>query len=192
MSYLSKRFDLESLKKINIQEVGVYYSTPLSNIKKEYQKEYSEMNTDLYNNENVLVNECDLYDHVIDIGKTEYDYTDEIEIESFIDDLLKDYKHYLVVALHSRWNGASGYKISDSKIDCFYRNYECSQYVVGGSKGGKFLLLKESHHDVPTGHNTLIVGLTDKEYEKIKNMSTDYIIKQAELKSEIILNNKEE
>ena len=180
MSYLSKRFNMDSLKRINIQKVGVYYRTYIDNIKEEYRDEYSDFDSD-----SVQVNEHDLDKHLIDMSEAEYYDTDMFEIKSFVNELLKNYKHYLVVALHSRWNGASGYIVADNKIDCFYRDYDCSQYVLGGSKGGKYLYIKEYHHDVPMGHNTLIMGLTDRDYVKVDNMTIEDIIKFAENKIDL-------
>ena len=105
--------------------------------------------------------------------------------EDFIDftrGLSKDYDSYLVVALNCRYNGASGYKIVYNKQDCFYRSYNCSQYVVNRTKKGKTLILKEFHHDKPMGHYTVIIGLTDSELEKLNNMSFENIINLAKSK----------
>ena len=41
---------------------------------------------------------------------------------------------------------------------------------------GKYLKLREYHHGKPMGHDSLIIGLTDREYEKIDNMNIDEII----------------
>lgn len=92
---------------------------------------------------------------------------DEIGFYEFIDDMIKDYDNYLIIAYSSNWLRQTGYKLESEKTDIFNRSYECSQYVVGGSVGGKVLKIREYHHDCPTGHDTVIIGLTDKEYEKI-------------------------
>lgn len=38
------------------------------------------------------------------------------------------------------------------------------------------LLEQALDYDVPMGHDSLIIGLTDREYEKIDNMNIDQII----------------
>ena len=87
-----------------------------------------------------------------------------------------DYSHYLVVLFNSRWTNASGYKIFDKYIDCFIRDYDVSMYVKSSSGKGKSLGLREYHHDKPMGHESIIIGLTEAEYEKLENMSIEDII----------------
>lgn len=100
-----------------------------------------------------------------------YDFTDfdEWQYKEYLHELVKDAKHYLVYLPNSTWTGASGCGIVNSLEDAFYRDYDCHQYVKGVSKGNKAVLLKESHHDAPMGHHALIIALTDKEYNKLKN-----------------------
>ena len=103
---------------------------------------------------------------------------DEIEINDYFKQLMnyKKYNHYLVVLFNSRWTGASGYKIFDNYMECFYRDYDNTMYVKGSSRSGKYLKLREYHHDKPMGHDSIIIGLTDREYEKLDNMNIDEII----------------
>lgn len=109
---------------------------------------------------------------------------DEDIYNDLINNLIKDSEHYLVMAFSSNWLRQNGYKISSSKKDCFYRNYDCTQTVVGGSIGGKVLELTESHHDCPCGHKTVIIALTEKEYEYINNADFEsietFVYKQME------------
>lgn len=174
MSYLKQWFNLKELKKINLQQLGVYYTTTLDNIVEDKRADFE---TDY--NDNVLIAEHDLEENIIDYGKIQYDYTDEWEIDTFVNDLIKDYSKYLVVSTNCTWNNASGYKFCEKKIDTLLRDYDCSQYVVNGSKHGKTLLIKEYSHDVPMGHYTTIIGLTDKEYEKIENWKFNDIMNYA-------------
>jgi hypothetical protein len=103
--------------------------------------------------------------------------------------LIKPYDHYLVCAYHCRWDGVSGYKITDSLEDALYRDYDYHQYFIGGSRGGKTILLSESSHDVPMGHSVVVIGLTDKEYEKLSYWDVDFetVIKFADENSKKII-----
>ena len=82
---------------------------------------------------------------------------------------MKPAKKYLVFASGCRWDGASGYKFADSMWDACGRSYDASLYIENVSDGGKTLLLNESSHDVPMGSDTVIIALTEKEYESLKN-----------------------
>lgn len=114
-----------------------------------------------------------IVENLKDIDIQEYGYEeceifDEDMYFDFIDSLLKDYDHYLIFVFSGNWLAQNGYKFADSKKDCFYRSYECSQRITGSNTNGKVLQLRESSHDVPMGHKTLIIGLTEKEYEKLE------------------------
>lgn len=41
--------------------------------------------------------------------------------------------------------------------------------------------LREYHHDKPMGHNSIIIGLTDTEYEKLRYKNIDEIIDYGRL-----------
>ena len=97
----------------------------------------------------------------------------------FLENCLKTYEHYLVFAFNCTWNGASGYSFKDNLFDCVVRSYDCTQYVWAISKNNKAMLLKEFHHDKPYGHSSVIVGLTDKEYETLVNKDFSEIEKFA-------------
>lgn len=134
-TFIEKRFRLDELKNIDIQQVGSYYY-----------------------------------------------YFDELEWREFVNDLMdhKKYDYFLVILFNSRWNGASGFKIFNNYYDCFFRDYDCSMYVKGGSVKGKSMTLTEYHHDAPTGHTSVIIGLTEAEHEKICNSEIDEVLKFGE------------
>lgn len=90
-------------------------------------------------------------------------------VSDFLENCLKTYEHYLVFAFNCTWNGGSGYAFKDNLFDCVVRNYDVSQFVRAISKHNKSMLLREFHHDVAYGHNSVIIGLTDKEYETLEN-----------------------
>lgn len=118
----------------------------------------------------------------------EYDYEfNEDEFLNFMEQFLKEYDHYLVVAYSSNWRGQTGYRFTDNIIDTVYRKYDVTQNIIGGTNSRKSLLIKEYHHDVPMGHETIIIGLTEKEYEKLDYSSFEDIIEFADTKRDKII-----
>lgn len=173
-----KMFDLERLQKINIQEVGTNFVVCVDNVKEEYREDFG-IDEDMLNEEGYININCsseEIGDYLIDEYKYDYDDFDEYEFQSFIEELIKNTEHYLVVAYSHNWRGQTGYKFVHSLKDCFIRDYDCSQYVIGGSKGQKVLSIREHHHDNPMGSEIVIVALTNTEYEKLDNCGIDEII----------------
>ena len=178
-TYVDRNFNRDYVKGVDLQQVGVYYNIPIQDIYKEKRKEFDYEEDELENGY-VLIDRktIDSGEYVENFDNIEYDYTDEIEIDDTIKQLMnyKKYNHYLVVLFNSRWTNASGYKIFDKYDECFYRDYDNSMYVIGSSRSGKYLELREYHHDKPMGHNSIIVGLTETEYEKLDKMGIQDII----------------
>ena len=122
-----------------------------------------------------------------EVGNYEgYEFSED-ELLDFMEQFLKEYDHYLVVAYNSNWRGQTGYRFTDNIIDTIYRNYDVTQNIIGGTNSRKSLLIMEYHHDVPMGHETIIVGLTEKEYEKLDYSSVEEIIKFADTKRDKII-----
>lgn len=93
---------------------------------------------------------------------------DDLECQDLLESWVGKHHHYLVFASGCRWNGASGYTICDNVLDTIRRNYDvtiCYRKHIEG----RALICDESSHDVPTGSTTVIVGLTDDEYEKLED-----------------------
>lgn len=109
------------------------------------------------------------------------------EFLDFMEQFLKEYDHYLVVAYNSNWRGQTGYRFTDNIIDTVYRKYDVTQNILGGTNSRKSLLIMEYHHDVPMGHETIIIGLTEKEYEKLDCSSFEDIIEFADTKRDKII-----
>lgn len=175
-TYAEKNFSKDYLKGMNIQEVGVYYNVPIKDIYEDKRSEFDYEDLD----ESILLDKYSIDSgyYVENFDNIEYEYTDEVEIEDTISQLMnyEKYNHYLVVLFNSTWNNASGYKIFDKYDECFYRSYDNTMKVIGSSKSGKYLELREYHHDKPMGHKTIIVGLTEKEYKKLDKMAIQDII----------------
>lgn len=173
--YATRYMSPEFIKKVNIPKYGEYVWTPYLNIKEEYRNKYDIVDPEEYASVTVWV--CDLDEYCDDPYNYEYcmgDFRDEYMYNDFISELIKPYNHYLVCAYGCRWDGASGYKIADSLKEALSRSYDYHQYFVGGSRGGKSIVLCEYSHDVPMGHRVMVIGLTDKEYEKLSYWDVDF------------------
>jgi len=170
--YALKYFSTDFLKDADITKIGMYVWTPYSNIKDEFKNEVDEPWTDDYDEECVPIFENNLFKFCIDPMNYEYcmgSYFEEELFDEFFDNVIKPFNHYMVCAYHCDWRGRNGYKICDSLAEAFCRDYDVTQYYVGGSSGGKSICICEHSHDVPMGHTTMIIGLTDKEYEKFNH-----------------------
>ena len=191
--YALKNFSENYIKDANIPQIGVNVWTKCSNIKDEYFADYEIKNGVLENGDdfvNVWLEEVDTV--CIDPCAIEYcmgsDF-DEWIFDDFVRHIIKPFDYYLVCSYKCTWDGASGYKIAESINDALYRNYDCSQYYCGGSQGGKSIVIKEYHHDVPMGHRTVIIGLTEKEHEKLSHWDINFetVFKFADEKSKSII-----
>ena len=175
-THVEKNFSKAYLKMMNIQEVGVYYNVPIKDIYEDKRNEFD------YEDENdyVLLDKISIDSgyYIENFDNIDYDYTDEDEIEDTIMQLMNydKYNHYLVVLFNSTWNNASGYKFFDKYDECFYRDYDNTMKVIGSCRSGKYLELREYHHDKPMGHNSIIIGLTDTEFEKLDRKGIQEII----------------
>ena len=84
--YAKKYFDIDCLKKTNLQnEIGVYYITRADNIKEEYYNYFDIDKNDMVDMVYLTTND---FDKVIDTNDIEYSYTDNDEIETFLADLM--------------------------------------------------------------------------------------------------------
>ena len=110
----------------------------------------------------------------------EYDCYFETMYEDELNYILKKYDNYLVCLYNSTWRGSTGCGIVNNICDAFIRSYDYSQTLMRVSKGNKACLLKEYHHDVPMGHDAVVVGLTEKEYEKLNNANFEDLVKFAD------------
>lgn len=177
-SYAERNYGKEYLQNVDIQNIGVYYSVPVEDLTEEAINDLRIETED--GQEYTLISQYDVNygNYLKSYDRLEYDYTDTWEFKDFVDYLInkKYYEHYLVVGFNCTWNNASGYTITDDYYDCFYRRYDCSMTVTGSSVNGKYLTLCESHHDKPFGHTTLIMGLTEREYQKLDNMNVAEVI----------------
>lgn len=168
--------DFKELKRnleVDIQKLGDIYETVVSNIKEEERSGYFIDDEMLENNTPIIFAD---FNDLID----KYDYEccdfDEEIFYDFIEDLLGNSNHYLCIDYGANWRGAIGYGIFDNKEKCFVRSYDCSQFIIGATVGGKALSIRESSHDCPTGAEILIIRLTDKEYNMLENKEFNDII----------------
>ena len=102
-------------------------------------------------------------------------YFEEDELVELLREYLNVHKHYLVFAKNCTWNGSSGYTFCDDIAETCYRDYDIT--LILEKTGKDAILCTESSHDVPCGAPTYIVGLSEKEYDKLQNASFDEIEK---------------
>lgn len=175
--YALKYFNVGYLKDVDITRIGMYVWTPYSNIKDEFKNEVDTPWTDDYDEEYVPIFENNIFEFCIDPMNYEYcmgSYFEEELLDEFFDNVIKPFNHYLVCMHHYDWCNGNKYVIYDSLAEAFRRNYDVTQYYVGGSSGGKSICICEHSHDVPMGHTTIIIGLTDKEYERFSYWDVDF------------------
>lgn len=100
---------------------------------------------------------------VIDYNSAEFDND---ELEELLISYLGNHPHYLVFASGCRWNGASGYKFCENIIDTVARNYDVTldlqEYI-----DDRAIKCREASHDVPMGSTTIIVGISEEEYDDL-------------------------
>lgn len=160
------KVNMDLLKELSSNPLLDYYTTAFLN------SDYitPEMERDGYEKEDIE----------IDVATAEYygvtPYLDwswsEFNANLFNMDLsqiLKPAEHYLCFVETALYNGASGFKIADSREEVFSRSYDCTFYLTGASKGGKTLSWNEASHDVPTGSFACAVALCDREYRQVKH-----------------------
>ena len=99
--------------------------------------------------------------------------------------LLDEADHYLVFARGCKWDGASGYKFAKNYNEVIERWYEFSLYPISHSDDYKVLVCKEYSHDVPMGSTTIIVALTDEEYEELSNSNFEEVEQFVEEKEKL-------
>ena len=159
--YALKYFYADFLKDADITKIGMYVWTPYSNIKDEFKDDVDEPWEDEDGEECIPIFENNLFRFCIDPMNYEYcmgSYFEKELLDEFFDNVIKPFNHYLVCAYHCDWRGRNGYKIYDSLAEAFCRDYDVTQYYVGGSSGGKSICICEHSHDVPMGHSTMIIG----------------------------------
>ena len=187
--YALKYFDADYLKDADITKIGMYVWTPYLNIKSEYRDDFEIWDDEEYASVSVPYTDInELLDDPLNYDDMDSDF-DEYEYEDFISELIKKAEHYLVCAYACTWNRRTGYKIVDELKDAFYRDYDCHQCYNGGSQGGKSICITEYSHDAPMGYRTMIIGLTNKEYEKLSYWDVDFntVIKFADEHSKKII-----
>lgn len=130
------------------------------------------------------------YEEIEDFSNINYDtdycFDEELYYEG-VEDLFKEYPHYLRITYKETWNNASGYTIDHNKEKLLYLGYEHSTYFQAQSKHRKSTYLRISSHDSPTGFNYLVIGLTETEYELLNDKCIDDIFKWAEKHKKILI-----
>ncbi len=162
------RTNVERFKNTEIQKVGMEYFVRSGSLVPSELRERFGVEDDVWVPLDWETYEELLSDYGIEYEDCEFNGD---EFDYFASQVIRPSDHYLVYAKGARWTGADGYKFADSFRDAVSRSYDCTQYITGVSKRGKALRISESHHDVPQGHTTYIVALTDQEYRRFSSLS---------------------
>lgn len=156
---------------VNLKDIGCYYPVVWEGMPEDVRDRLSEMG--IYEDEGSYVSAADIYREglweYVDPYGCEYD---RYELGMVMRELVKEAPHYLIMAHGCRWNGASGYKITDSIEDALHRSYEVTISPLRVSAGGKCLVCREASHDVPMGSETSIIALSEREYEFLDHWNT--------------------
>lgn len=157
-TYAEKKYSTSMLARTDIRQYAIEIWTPYLNIKDEWKSEFDSNMTW------VLIHANDIYDLCIDTHNIKVSSFDNVMYKKFISNLIKPYNHYLVYNCHTHRT-----VIIDELDMAFKRDYDCNQYYVGGSLGGKVAVIHEFAQPYPMGAELLIIGLTDKEYSRFDN-----------------------
>ena len=109
-----------------------------------------------------------------------YDCWDNEVAENVMECFLARAEHYLVFARSCRWNGASGYKFAKDYLGVIDRGYDFSLYPISYSEDYRVLVCRECSHDVPVGSITIIVALTEREFNELQISSFERVEEFAE------------
>lgn len=72
--------------------------------------------------------------------------------------------YYCFVYLkNATWNNSSGHKIFSDFENPLYRGYSYNLTPLGRTRGGKYMICREAHHDKPMGHYSVFIMLTTSE-----------------------------
>lgn len=169
---------------MNILENCTYCIIDLEQLAERNPKAIEEMKNDGFDiDEDVdtlTVRESDLHEYNIPyeiVDNTSWDF-DWLELEDLLLSKIDKHPHYLVMATHCRWNGASGYKFCENITDTVQRGYEIT--LVLEEERDRAIKCRESSHDVPMGSTTYIIGISEEEYEKLSESSFEEVQAFAE------------
>ena len=156
----------EELRNMDLKKVGFYYCVEMSHLD-ERTRDY--LMKEGYDDLTAWLSEYEIDSLKIHPDAVSWCESDCLmdEIDYVMESLIKKADHYLVMAYNCRWNGASGYKFADDIREALNRDYDTSIYPVTASRGGKVLVCREYSHDVPMGARTVIIALTDSQYEHL-------------------------
>lgn len=161
---------------LNILDSVTYYKVDLEKIdaetRKRIEEDYGSLEED---NSYITITAHDIDRFNINSEAVDW-HTGEFmedELEWLLESYLNSHPHYLVFASGCRWNGSSGYMFCEDIKNTVYRNYDITLTIE--EQGESCIKCRESSHDVPMGSTTIIVGLTEDEYERLEDAEFDEI-----------------
>lgn len=173
---------------LNILDSVTHYAVDMNKVdeetKKKMEEDYGALDTELSDSERIEPDWMDMTAHDIDRYGIDSDAVNwesgefmEDELEWLLESYLNSHPHYLVFAAGCRWNGASGYKFCEDIKETVYRSYDVTLTLE--EQGESCIKCRESSHDVPMGSTTIIVGISEEEYEQLEDADFDEIEKFA-------------
>ena len=166
-------------EQMDIFELNTYYDVNLEDLSDELKQKLHDDGLDFDDEDEIIVvsgGEINYYEipyDAINYSSGELDtYALETDLECYLG---RTYPHYLVFASGCRWNGASGYKFCENLLDIVSRPYDICFYIdLSDTEEGKFKA-RESSHDVPMGSTTYVIGLSEKEYEELRESNFEAV-----------------
>ena len=73
---------------------------------------------------------------------------------------VKTGQYCFVYLKDATWNNKSGYKLFDDTVNPCCRDYDAVIVPLAKTRGGKYLICREYHHDKPAGHYSVFISLT--------------------------------
>lgn len=97
-----------------------------------------------------------------------YQYHEDVQIEHYSSDELRQHLKpgagYFVYLHCATWNNSSGWNVLSASENPLWRSYGSTVVPAYRTSGKKVLICREYHHDKPMGHFSVIISLTETEY----------------------------
>lgn len=120
-----------------------------------------------------VVTELGVPDDAIDFNQSTFN---EDRLEKILTELIGNYPQYLVIANGVKWQGNPGYTFTNNILKTVERSYDVSIYL-DKTNDNKAIKCIESTTDKPVGNSSRIIGLSYDEYNQVKDLDFDNIVK---------------
>lgn len=158
------------LQSMNLAELGMVYAVDWNALPEETAEKLISEGYDEPDEGTAYISACDIeyFDVPYDAVDTDFVWEDDDEALYVWNELINEAGYYLVCLKHCTWDKRNAAFITDDVFKTVSRDYDVIIRPYMQSPDRKVLVCTESSHDVPMGHLTYIVALTDEEYEMLK------------------------